>query len=105
MRAAFLLLFVPLTVSAAVETRLNDPASRYGAMLEQSPFALATAVEAPKEATAPFTENWELTSLARLRNANGEEKDFITVRSRDRRLSFTLIGDQEATEEEAKGVS
>lgn len=104
MRAAFLLLLVPFAASAA-ETRLTDPTSRYSAMLDQSPFALATVVETPPEPTEVFTANWELTGLAKLRNEKGEEKDFITVRSRDRRLSFSLFGDQVATEpEEAKGV-
>jgi hypothetical protein len=104
MRAALLLLLAPLAVSAA-ETRLTDPTARYSAMLEQSPFALATVVEAPEEPKESFAANWELTSLARLRDEHGEEKDYVTIRSRDRRLSFTLLGDQEATEEEAKGVS
>jgi hypothetical protein len=104
MRAALFLLLAPLAVSAA-ETRLTDPSSRYSAMLSESPFALATVVEAPKEPTESFTANWELTGLAKLRDANGEEKDFVTIRSRDRRLSFTLLGNQEATEKEAEGVS
>lgn len=104
MRAAFLLLLFSLAASAA-ETRLDDPMARYGAMLNQSPFALATVVEAPPEPTESFTANWELTGIAKLRNDQGEEKDFITIRSRDRRLSFTLYGEQVATEDEAKGVS
>ncbi len=104
MRAALLLLLVPLAASA-VETRLTDSTSRYAAMLEQSPFALATAVEAPPEPTESFTANWELTGLSKLRNEKGEERDYVSIRSRDRRLSFTLFGDEVATEAEAKGVS
>jgi hypothetical protein len=104
MRATLLLLLAPLAVSAA-ETRLTDPTARYSAMLEQSPFALATVVETPAEPKESFAANWELTGLARLRDEKGDEKDYVTIRSRDRRLAFTLHGEQEATDEEAKGVS
>lgn len=104
MRAALLLLLVPLAASAA-ETRLTDSTTRYAAMLDQSPFALATVVEAPAGPTESFTANWELVGLSKLRNEKGEERDYVSVRSRDRRLSFTLFGDEVATEEEAKGVS
>lgn len=116
MRAAFLFLLLPTVVFAhegslsaatppVVEPRLTDPTSRYSAMLEQSPFALATVVEAPPEPTESFTANWDLIGLAKLRNEKGQDVDFVSIRSRDKRLSFSLYGDQIATAGEANGIS
>src|SRR3954469_1393692 len=95
MRAALLLLIIAVAVQAAeLPARTNDPTTRYAGMMEQSPFALATVAEAPKEPTESFAANWGLSGLALLKDPAGVEKVFATIHSRDRRLSFTLVGDE-----------
>jgi hypothetical protein len=90
--------FLLLSISAAwsVEALIPEamPVSRYEKMTELSPFALATAApaaEAPKET---FTANWTLTGLAKMQDKQGVERTFVTVKSRDQRISFSLFGDQ-----------
>jgi hypothetical protein len=46
--------------------------------------------EAPKES---FAANWTLTGLAKMNDDQGVERDFITVRSRDQRVAFSIFGD------------
>ena len=104
MRAA--IPFLALAVAAqAAEIRTNDPTARYAGMMEQSPFALATVVEAPQEPKESFAANWELVGLADLKDPNGVTKTFVSIRSRDRRVSFTLIGDEVSKDEDSMGVS
>jgi hypothetical protein len=105
MRAALPLLLVTAVAALAVEQRTMDPVNRYAAMMEKSPFALATVEEKPKDASESFAANWELTGLAKVRNTGGEEKEYVSIRSRDGRLAFTLIGTAESTEAEAAGVT
>lgn len=81
------------------------PLNRYDAMREQSPFALATVVEPPKAPTESFAANWELTGLAKLRDGQGLERDFVTIRSRDKRVSFSLFGDEPSTDPDARGIT
>jgi hypothetical protein len=73
-------------------------------MMETSPFALATAavaVEAPKDS---FTANWSLTGLMKMPDAEGVPRDYVAIRSRDQRVSFSLLGEEESSDPEAEGV-
>ncbi len=73
------------------------PTDRYAAMAGQSPFALATAVAPPAAPQASFAANWFVSGIARLGDA-----DFVTIKSRDAALQFSLFG-QELNQEH--GVS
>jgi hypothetical protein len=78
------------------------PENRYDAMKEQSPFALATApAEPPKAPTESFTANWELTGAGTLPDG----REYVAVRSRDRRVAFSLAGGEVSTDPDAQGVS
>jgi hypothetical protein len=102
--ACLLLAALPLH---AVEMTVPRPleASRYESMMQESPFALATAPSAPAAPTESFAANWNLTGLASLPNSEGVFHDWVSIRSRDGRLSFSLYGDQQSQDPEAEGVS
>lgn len=97
MKAKHALLLATLVGSArsfAVEGAIPEayPADRYAAMVAQSPFALATPVAPPP--TAPergFAADWYVTGLARY-----DDKDFVSVKSRDLATSFSLYGNEES---------
>lgn len=68
------------------------PSERYALMLEQSPFALATPVAPPPAAPERgFAADWYVTGLARY-----EDKDFVSIKSRDLATSFSLYGSEES---------
>lgn len=67
------------------------PADRYAVMSARSPFAIATAAPAPPEAS--FAANWYVSGIARLGDA-----DFVTIKSRDAALQFSLFGQEANTE-------
>jgi hypothetical protein len=107
MKAAALTLLATVASAAAVENvlPLPFPAERYTAMLEKSPFALATPVAPPPVApTKGFAADWYLTGLARF-----EDQDYVSIKSRDLSVNFSLFG-TEATKgltgsnESANGV-
>ncbi len=106
-RYILLLSFSAVAAVHAVETALPTPReqSRYEPMMEQSPFVLATVTAAPAAPTESFAANWTLTGLAKLPDADGVSRDFVTVRSRDARISFSLYGDQVSKDAEVEGVS
>jgi len=79
----------------------NPPPNRYDAMKQESPFVLATVVEAPKPAAESFTANWELTGAGTLQDG----RDYVSIRSRDRRIAFTLAGNEVSNDPDAQGVS
>ncbi len=97
MNARQALLFATVVGSArafAVEGAIPEPfpADRYAAMVAQSPFALATPVAPPP--TVPergFAADWYVTGLARY-----EDKDFVSIKSRDLATSFSLYGTEES---------
>lgn len=68
------------------------PSSRYNAMLEQSPFALATPTAAPAAPTASFASNLVLTGLALMLDAGGVEQPYASLKSRDQTQQFSLFG-------------
>ena len=55
-------------------------------MREKSPFALATA-SVPIASTGSFAANWYLGAIGRL-----GDTDFVTIKSRDLSVQFTLFG-------------
>lgn len=65
------------------------PASRYTAMAEKSPFALATAAAPPAEPQASFAANWYITGIGRV-----GDTDFVSVKSRDAAMQFSLFGSE-----------
>src|SRR5258707_6739054 len=68
------------------------PPERYEALIAKSPFALATPIAPP--ATAPdksFADGWYVSGLAQL-----DGKDFVTIKSRDLAVQFTLFGSEPA---------
>ncbi len=67
------------------------PADRYGAMIDKSPFALATPAAAPVVAQSSFAMNWYLTAVGR--DADGQ--DFVTIKANDNSVSFSLFGREE----------
>ncbi len=66
------------------------PADRYETMLAVSPFALATPVEAPTAPKESPFANWIVTGLVTMRDDDGVERDFVTIRSRDKTEQFSL---------------
>jgi hypothetical protein len=73
------------------------PADRYATMAAQSPFALATAVAPSSVSPDSFAANWYVSGIARLGDA-----DFVTIKSRDAALQFSLFGREPSREQ---GVS
>jgi hypothetical protein len=65
------------------------PPERYETMIAKSPFALATppapVVDAPPEKN--FADGWFVSGLAQL-----DGKDFVTIKSRDLGVQFSLFG-------------
>lgn len=101
------LLLLAATPAWAVESLLPEarPADRYEKSLAQSPFALATVVEAPAAPQESFASNWMLTGLSSMPDENGAMQDFVTIRSRDQRVAFSLFGPEVATGDDIGGVS
>ncbi len=69
------------------------PSSRYSALFEKSPFAIASA---PPEVVAPtenFATNWVLTGLSKQRAKEGKESFTVFVRSRDLSTRLVISGD------------
>jgi hypothetical protein len=80
--------------AVAVENAIPAPfpTERYAAMVAQSPFALATPVAPPPAAPERgFAADWYVTGLARY-----EDKDFVSIKSRDLATSFSLYGAEES---------
>ncbi len=75
------------------------PAERYAAMASQSPFALATVTAAPAAPQASFAANWYVSGIARI-----GDTDFVSIKSRDAALQFSLFG-QEPNQEHGVSVS
>ncbi len=70
------------------------PLTRYAALLEKSPFAVATAApEAPPPAEN-FSTNFVVTGLSKNRGADGKEVHTVFVRSRDLSTRLVLTGDK-----------
>lgn len=84
----FFLLALSCVARASEKAPLVEPLSRYQAMIERSPFALATEGAPVPAATdnAGFTKDLVLTGAVRL--SNGE---YITIASKDQTQRFGLM--------------
>jgi len=70
------------------------PPERYAALLEKSPFAIASAPpEVIPVSTENFATNWVLTGISKQRDHNGKELFTVFVRSRDLATRLVLSGD------------
>ena len=70
------------------------PAERYAALLEKSPFAIASAPpEVIPVSTENFATNWVLTGISKQRDNDGKELFTVFVRSRDLATRLVLSGD------------
>src|SRR4051794_1608459 len=82
------------SLAQAVVSILPDPlpADRYQKMIEDSPFAVATKVEVAPDPAPNFAANLYVMGIAKLRDGDGKEKDFVTVKSRADQATFSLSG-------------
>lgn len=64
------------------------PMSRYETMVAKSPFAIATPVVEAPPPDKGFAEGWYVGGLAQM-----DGKDFVTIKSRDQSVQFSLFGD------------
>jgi len=72
----------------------SPPADRYAGMSRHSPFALATAAPVVPPAGPSFAANWYIAGIAR-----DGDTDFVTIKSRDATIQFSLRG-KEAHQEQ-----
>ena len=91
-----LLLLLPGGAAVAVAgdspVPVSMPADRYAEMGARSPFAVATLVPVIPQPGQSFAANWYVSGMAQL---NGE--DFVSIRSRDQAVQFSLHGQSEDT--------
>ena len=67
------------------------PAERYEKLIENSPFAVGTPQEPPAAPDAPgFATNLYVMGVAQLRDTEGKERDFVTIKSRADQSTFSL---------------
>jgi hypothetical protein len=74
------------------------PVSRYSALFEKSPFAVATAAPEAAPAAENFSTNFVVTGIAKNRGAEGKEVYTVFVRSRDLSTRLVLTGDKPSDE-------
>src|SRR5260221_14630487 len=91
-----LFFFGAVAQAVAVESVVRVPGAfppeRYEALIAKSPFALATPVAPPPAAPdKSFADGWYVSGLAQL-----DGKDFVTIKSRDLSVQFTLFGSDPA---------
>ena len=84
----------PTVKAAGVDLPKPFPVSRYSALLEKSPFAVATAAPEAAPPTENFSTNFVITGLAKNRGADGKEVHTVFVRSRDLSTRLVLTGDK-----------
>lgn len=70
------------------------PADRYAALLEKSPFAIASAAPEPVVAAENFATNWVLAGLSKQKGKSGEERYTVFVRSRDLATRLVISADK-----------
>jgi hypothetical protein len=81
-------------VRESSELPVPFPAERYAALLEKSPFAIASAPpEVIPVSTENFATNWVLTGISKQRDNDGKELFTVFVRSRDLATRLVLSGD------------
>jgi hypothetical protein len=74
------------------------PISRYAALLEKSPFAVATAVPEAAPPAENFSTNFVVTGIGKNRGSDGKEVYTVFVRSRDLATRLVLTGDKPSDE-------
>ena len=84
--------FLFATSALAVESVLPVPfpAERYASIVEKSPFSLATPpAPPPAEQAKGFASDYYVTGLATV-----DQKDFVSIKSRDLSTNFSLFGNE-----------
>jgi hypothetical protein len=74
------------------------PTARYSALLEKSPFAVATAAPEAAPPAENFSTNFVVTGIAKNRGTDGKEVYTVFVRSRDLATRLVLTGDKPSDE-------
>jgi peptidoglycan hydrolase-like protein with peptidoglycan-binding domain len=82
----------PVAVADSGHLPLPYPAERYQAMIEQSPFSLATPVAATTEPEPNFAMNLYVKGIAKFRYPDGREVDYVSITSRSDNATFVLEG-------------
>lgn len=70
------------------------PAPRYNALLEKSPFAIASAPPEQPVTAENFATNWVLAGMSRQKGKDGVEHYTVIVRSRDLATRLVIFGDR-----------
>ena len=89
---------VPPAKATGADLPQAFPLSRYSALLEKSPFAVATAAPEAAPPAENFSTNFVITGLAKNRGADGKEVHTVFVRSRDLSTRLVLTGDKPSDE-------
>jgi hypothetical protein len=89
---------LPTAKAAEADLPKPFPVSRYSALLEKSPFAIATAAPEAAPPAENFSTNFVITGLAKNRGADGKEVHTVFVRSRDLSTRLVLTGDKPSDE-------
>ncbi len=82
----------------AAEIPKPFPVSRYSALFEKSPFAVATAAPEAAPAAENFATNFVVTGIAKNRGTDSKEVYTVFVRSRDLSTRLVLTGDKPSDE-------
>jgi len=83
-----------IDAAASADLPKSFPVSRYSALLEKSPFAVATAAPEAPTPTENFSTNYVVTGIAKNRGVDGKEVYTVFVRSRDLATRLVLTGDK-----------
>ncbi len=98
MRALPLLSALVLTSAPVFATESVVPAafpsSRYESLKNVSPFALATPEVAPEAPKDSFTKDWVLTAISKVPDAQGVDRYFVSIMTRDQTQRIYLIGNE-----------
>lgn len=70
------------------------PEQRYAALLDKSPFAIASAAPEPVVTAENFATNWVLAGISKQKGRDGEERYTVFVRSRDLATRLVISGDR-----------
>ncbi len=84
--------------AASADVPTAFPLSRYAALLEKSPFAVATAVPEAAPPAENFSTNFVVTGIGKNRGSDGKEVYTVFVRSRDLATRLVLTGDKPSDE-------
>jgi hypothetical protein len=82
-----LLALVSVPIRAQENSSVAFPKDRYATLRSRSPFGLATAPSVVVAPQSSFATNWYVSGIARIGN-----DDFVTIKSRDQAVQFSLFG-------------